>query len=764
MNIENLMQELTLEEKASLCSGADFWHTKAVTRLGIPSLMMCDGPNGLRKQNDAADHLGINESISAVCFPTASAVASSFDRDLANQIGLTIGNECRAEKVSMILGPGANIKRSPLCGRNFEYYSEDPYQTSQMATAFIQGVQEKGIGACIKHFAANNQETLRMSGDSILDERTLHEIYLASFESAVKEGKPYGVMCAYNKINGTFAAENKLLLTDVLRDNWGYNGFVVTDWGAIKDRVKGIAAGLDLEMPGSEQSKSNDEKIVHAVKNGELTMNQLDNAVKGILEWIAFAAEPYADEAVFDRALDYKTAVDAAARCAVLLKNENNALPIKHKAKVAFIGGFIEKPRYQGSGSSHINSAYVPSVYDLIQNNAAISYAEGFEVNADELDAKQLEEALATARASEVAIVFAGLPSRYETEGIDRKHIDLPKNQNELIQEICKVQPNTVVVLHNGSPVAMPWIHDVKAVLTVHLGGDGVSEATMALIFGDKNPSGKLAETYPLRLEDNPSFLNFPGENGVAEYHEGVYVGYRYYDKKKMPVLFPFGHGLSYTQFEYCDMTLTKDAMKDSQMLTVSLTVKNTGASFGQEVVQLYIGAPESKVRRPEKELKGFIKVSLQPGESKTVSFELNKRSFAYYEPRIHGWYAETGAYIVSVGSSSRDIRQTAKVQVEASRPLPMVVSKNTTFMELQTHPVTAAIFNAMFGQRNEDSAQSASSMDALGEGGAELAQAMMREMPLGSLVNFGRISEEQLNQMILLMQSKLDEQQNESI
>lgn len=763
MNIDELIKELTLEEKACLCSGADFWHTKAVTRLGIPSLMMCDGPNGLRKQDDAADHLGINDSISAVCFPTASAVAASFDRDLARHIGTTIGNECQAEKVSMILGPGTNIKRSPLCGRNFEYYSEDPYQASQMATAFIQGVQEKGVSACIKHFAANNQETLRMSGDSVLDERTLHEIYLASFENAVKEGKPYGVMCAYNKINGTYAAENKELLTDVLRSSWGYGGLVVTDWGAIKDRVKGIAAGLDLEMPGSEKSKANDVKIVQAVKSGQLSMDQLDRTVKCILEFIDFATKPHVDEAIFDRAKDYQTAVETAAQCAVLLKNDSETLPLDKAKQVAFIGGFITKPRYQGSGSSHINSTYVPAIYELIQNKIDIAYAKGFDVNADELDARQLEEAVTLAKTSEAVVIFAGLPNRYETEGIDRKHINLPDNQNNLIKEVCKVQSNVVVVLHNGSPVAMPWINDVSAVLEMYLGGDGVSEATMALLFGDINPSGKLAETFPIRLEDNPSYLNFPGENGVVEYHEGIYVGYRYYDQKKMPVLFPFGHGLSYTQFAYSDMVLSKDWVKDSERLKVSVTVKNTGSRVGKEVLQLYVGATQSKVRRPEKELKGFCKVGLKPGESKTIAFDLNKRSFAYYEPRLHDWYVESGTYIISVGSSSKDIRLAREVQVEASRPLPIVVSKDTTFWELKNHPLTKTIIESMFAQPNAESSEISSSMDAMGEGGAEMAQAMMKEMPLGSLVSFGRITEEQLDQMIRAMQAKLDAPQIEN-
>lgn len=750
MDLDILIRELTLEEKAALCSGEDFWHTKAVERLGIPSVMMCDGPNGLRKQDKEADHLGINESLKAVCFPTESALAASFDVDLARHVGETLGEECRAEEVALLLGPGVNIKRSPLCGRNFEYYSEDPFLSSALAAAYIHGLQGKGVGACIKHFAANNQETRRQSGDSVMDERTFHEIYLASFEQAVKEGKPAAVMCSYNRINGTYAAENRELLTDILRDRWGYEGMVVTDWGAVKDRVKGILAGLDLEMPGGTGGRINDRKIVQAVMDGTLPAEELDKAVRNILHFLIRSDLCPDRIQPFDREADYQVALETAKECAVLLKNERETLPLHKGQKAVFIGGFAEMPRIQGSGSSYINSARVPTIAGLVEGKADITYVRGFDPNEDVVDQQELDKALKLAATSDVAVVFAGLPERFEAEGADRTHMDLPGNQNVLIAEIARAQPNVVVVLANGAPVTMPWINDVSAVLEMYLAGDGASEAAMALLYGESNPCGKLAETFPLRLEDTPSFLNFPGERGRVEYHEGVFVGYRYYDKKKLPVLFPFGHGLSYTSFAYSDLNLSRKKIKDTEELSVSVTIENTGKRPGKEVVQLYVGAGQSAVRRPVQELRGFQKISLAPGERRTVSFTLGSRAFAYYEARIHDWFVEGGVYEIRVGSSSRDIRCHADITVETEKYLPLEVDEETSIGELIQYPPTASLMQQFFGAMMTQAIDSSQDAGASMGGGADALMQGAMEMPIGALMSFGVIDQKRYEELLM--------------
>ena len=749
MDIEQLLKDMTLEEKASLCSGHDFWHTKTVERLGIPAVMMCDGPNGLRKQEGEGDHLGINESIKAVCFPTSSAVAASFDVDMACHLGEVLGNECQAENIAMLLGPGMNIKRSPLCGRNFEYYSEDPYVSSQMGKAYIEGIQSRKVGACVKHFATNNQETRRMNGDSVVDERTWHEIYLESFRDAISGARPVGVMCAYNKTNGTYAAESRLLLTDILRKAWGYEGFVVTDWGAVKDRVKGVAAGLDLEMPGGDGARANDAKIVKAVQDGTLTMEQLDAVVKNVLTFVKNAVENRDETAVFDREADYREAVKMAENCAVLLKNEDKVLPLEEGKKIAFVGGFVEKPRCQGSGSSHINSTKVPSIAELIAGRDEIAYAKGFDLDAEEPDESLQAEAAALAKESDVTVIFAGLPNRYESEGADRKHMRIPENQNALISAVAEVSDKVAVVLFNGSPVEMPWKDDVEAILEMYLGGDGVSEAAMALLYGEANPSGKLAETFPVKLADNPSYLNFPGEAGVAEYHEGIYVGYRYYDKKEMEVLFPFGHGLSYTTFAYSDLKISAEKITDQEKLTVSVTVTNTGDRAGKEVVQLYVGSTNSSVRRPVRELKRFAKVALNPGESREVTFTLDAHAFAYYEVKIHDFYVESGEYVISVGSSSRDIRCEGSVAVEGTKTLPITVTRETLIGELAKLPAGRAMLEQLVTRIHRDAPSAKGDLDALGEGRKTEAQKAMFEMPLGALATYGVMGGEQLDHMI---------------
>lgn len=572
-NVKKIVSQMTLEEKAGMCSGKDFWHLKSVERLGIPEVMVSDGPHGLRKQAENADHLGINESIKAVCFPTACATACSFDRDLLEEMGSALGKECQAENVSVLLGPAVNIKRSPLCGRNFEYFSEDPYLAGQMAKAHIQGVQKEGVGTSIKHFAANNQEYHRMSASSEVDERTLREIYLAAFETPIKEAKPKTVMCSYNQINGVFASEDPWLLDEVLRKEWGYEGYVMSDWGAVNERVPGLKAGLELEMPAS--GGETDRQIVEAVKNGTLKEEILDRAVERILNVIFDYVDHKKDE-VFDMEKDHALAEKVETESMVLLKNEG-ILPLKKGSRVAFIGAFAKNPRYQGGGSSHINSFRVTGALEAAEGMADITYAEGYGLEKDEIDEALVTEAVKAAKEAEVAVIFAGLPDAFESEGYDRVHMKMPNCQNHLIQEVCNVQPNLVVVLHNGSPVEMPWADEVKGILEAYLGGQAVGAAEAKILFGDANPCGKLAETIPYKLSDNPSYLNFPGDGETVEYKEGIFVGYRYYDKKEMPVRYPFGYGLSYTEFAYSNLKLDKKSMKDTDTLTVSVDVSNTG-------------------------------------------------------------------------------------------------------------------------------------------------------------------------------------------
>ena len=572
-DLKKIISEMTLEEKAGMCSGEDFWRLKKVERLGIPEVMVSDGPHGLRKQPGEADHLGIGESIVAVCFPAACATASSFDTELMNEMGKTLGEECQAENLSVLLGPAVNIKRSPLCGRNFEYLSEDPYLAGKMAASYIRGVQSWDVGTSMKHYAANNQEYNRMSCSSNLSERTFREIYLPAFETAVKEAQPKTIMCSYNKINGEYASENKHLLTEILRDEWGFEGYVMTDWGAVADRVTGIVAGLDLEMPGSHGV--NDAKIIAAVKDGSLDEALLDKAVERILKVLFSYADNRHPEAVFDRDADHEKAVKIETECAVLLEN-NGILPLKEGRKVVYIGEYAEKPRYQGGGSSHINSSKVTSALESAKEKGRpVSYVKGFPFDKDEENAGELAAAVQAAKDAEVAVIFAGLPDLIESEGYDRKDMKLPACQNKLIEEVIKVQPNTVVVLHNGSPVEVPWADKTAAILEMYLGGQGVGEATDKLLYGDVNPSGRLAETFPLRLEDNPSYLNFPGDGVNVDYAEGIYVGYRYYDARKMPVRWAFGHGLSYTEYEYSNLNMPAESLDDKGCVKVTVDVKD---------------------------------------------------------------------------------------------------------------------------------------------------------------------------------------------
>ncbi|HAB61323.1 MAG TPA: glycosyl hydrolase [Lachnospiraceae bacterium] len=731
--IRELISQMTLEEKAGMCSGEDFWHTKAVERLGIPKSMVSDGPHGLRKQDAMSDHLGVNESIKAVCFPAGCGAAASFNRELLEDMGKTLGNECQAEGVSVILGPAINIKRSPLCGRNFEYYSEDPLLATQMAGALIKGVQSKHVGTSIKHFFANNQETRRMSSTSEMDERTMREIYLAAFEGAIAKEKPWTVMCSYNRINGVYAAENKMALTDILRGEWGFDGYVVSDWGAVNRRVSDLEAGLDLEMPSS--GGENDKLIVEAVSNGTLSESVLDTAVERILNIIYRFVENRDESAVFDRDADHEKARKIAEETVVLLKNQE-ILPIPKTKKVAFIGKYAKQPRYQGGGSSHINSHKVTSAVEAAYGLYNVTYAEGFRDDVDQTEDALLQEAIEIAEQADVAVVFAGLPDAFESEGFDRNHMRMPECQNELIQKISEVQPNIVVVLHNGSPVEMPWENKVKGIIEAYLGGQAIGGAVVDIIFGNINPSGRLPETFPLQLEDNPSFLYYIGEGDVVEYREGIFVGYRYYDKKKMPVLFPFGHGLSYTDFAYSRLRVSKEHILDTETLKVTVDVTNTGDMAGKEVIQLYVAEKESAVIRPEKELRDFTKVKLEPGETKTVEFELTSRAFAYWNTQIHNWYVETGEFDILIGKSSRDIVLSKTVEVKGTTKLQVKYTLDTTFGDIMKDERAVEILQPLmkldiFADDKEEGVAAA----AISK---EMREAMIKYMPIRGAVSFG--------------------------
>ncbi len=663
MNVEKILQAMTLEEKAALCAGRDGWHTRELDRLGVPAVMMADGPHGLRKELDEGIGEIVRDSYPATCFPTASALASTWNRDLVGRVGSAIADECLAEGVNTILGPGANIKRSPLCGRNFEYFSEDPYLTGEMATAYIQGVQKLGVGTSLKHFAANNQEYRRMLIDAVVDERALREIYLAGFEQAVKKSKPWTVMAAYNKLNGTYCTENKTLLTNILRDEWGFEGMVVSDWGAVNDRVLGIEAGMDLEMPGIPNG--NKALIIAAVKAGALTEGDLDAAVRRILQFVDKCRTGIKEGYQYDFAYHHQIALEAAAEGAVLLKNADSILPLKKGEQIALIGRFAKEPRYQGSGSSLIHPTNVETLFEAVlqyTDTEKVLYADGFALDGGPSPGPLREEAISIAKQAGKVIICAGLTDMDEVESIDRDHLRLPEVQNQLIEAVAQVNPNVIIVLSGGAPVEMPWINAIPAILKGYLGGQAGARAHGMLLFGDSNPSGKLAETFPLALADTPTYNYFPGGPKTVEYRESIFVGYRFFDMVKKEVLFPFGHGLSYTTFAYSGLRVN---MNQNQSPDVIFTIENTGDTAGKEIAQVYVHHERSSVYRPEQELKQFTKVTLQPGEKKTVTLSLDERSFSYYSPEEKRWIVEAGEYVIRVGASSRDIRLVCTISID---------------------------------------------------------------------------------------------------
>ncbi|MGF6951037.1 beta-glucosidase [Neobacillus sp. B4I6] len=747
-DIKQLISQMTLEEKASLCSGLDFWHLKGIERLGIPSLMVTDGPHGLRKQGEGSDHLGIYNSVPATCFPSAAGMASSWNRELIEKVGIALGEECQAEDVAVLLGPGVNIKRSPLCGRNFEYFSEDPYLASEMAAGHVKGVQSQGVGTSLKHFAANNQEHRRMSTDAVVDERTLREIYLASFEGVVKQSQPWTVMCSYNKVNGEYASENEYLLNEILKDEWGFEGFVVSDWGAVNERAEGLAAGLELEMPSS--NGIGDQKIVDAVKSGKLSEEKLNKAVDRLLRIIFMAVDHKKENAVYDKDAHHQLAREMARESMVLLKNEEAILPLKKEGTIAVIGEFAKKPRYQGGGSSHVKPTKLENIVEEIEKTAGkhtnVLYAQGYSLDSDEIDGALIAKAKEVAAQADTVILFAGLPDRYESEGYDREHLRMPENHRVLVEAVAEVNRNIIVVLSNGSPIEMPWIGNVRGILESYLGGQALGGAIADLLFGDANPSGKLAESFPKQLSDNPSFLNFPGEGDKVEYKEGIFVGYRYYDTKKVEPLFPFGFGLSYTTFEYSNLSISQKEIQDTETVAVSVIVKNTGDRAGKEIVQLYVKDVKSSVNRPEKELKGFEKVDLQPGEEKTVTFLLNKRAFAYYNVEMKDWHVETGEFEILVGESSQEIVLNESIVVQSTVSIRKQVHRNTLVGDLLADPLLGTLATELINKHNPFPDLGANEGDA-----AEMMEAMMKYMPLRALVNFsmGAFTEEMLTNLM---------------
>lgn len=665
--IKKIVASMTLDEKISLTVGKNTWETYDIERLGIPSIWMSDGPHGIRKGPDGNDN-DLNCSIAAVSFPAECLVAASFDRELVRELGRELGKECQARNVNLLLGPGINMKRSPLCGRNFEYMSEDPYHAGEMACAYIDGIQSEGVGACVKHFFANNQETRRFTNSSDISERAIREIYLAAFERVIKKSNPWAVMCSYNKVNSVQNSENKQYLKDVLRDEWEYDGCVISDWGATHNRARAVKGGTNLTMP----YESTDEVLKEAVEKGDVSIEDIDDACVNILRLVYRGVEHIADNAVNDMKAGHNVARNVAAQSAVLLKNSDNLLPLNTDKKIAFIGGFCKEPRFQGGGSSHVTVSRLSTPYHEAKKRCDIIYSPGYKKDGTTTE-ELIEHAKLTAREASVSVLFVGLPESYEYEGGDRKNIKLPEGHNRLIEAVCSVSKNVAVVLYNGSAVEIPWVNGPKAILEMYLPGEAVGEATCDVLFGDVNPSGRLPETFPVKLSDTPSYLNFPGNLERTFYAEDVYIGYRYYATKHMPVRFPFGYGLSYTTFKYSDFSVDvpENVFENKDdIIKVSVNVTNTGNRTGKEVVQLYVAVKDCEVMRPVCELKGFEKISLEPGETGNVTFELDRRAFAYWnedpEKKHTGYFrVPSGKYSIRIGKSSMEFDMAYDISVK---------------------------------------------------------------------------------------------------
>ena len=704
MKHKEIISKMSLAQKARFVSGCDYWHLEEAKELGLPKIMITDGPNGLRKQdakNRNKTKIGLGNTVSTTCFPPAATSACSWDEKLWYEEGQAMAQECLAEKVSVILGPGTNIKRSPVCGRNFEYFSEDPLLAGKSAAWIIKGIQSKGIGASLKHFACNSQEAFRMVIDEIIDERTLREIYFPAFEIAVKESQPWTVMNSYNRINGVYASQNKWLQQDVLRDEWGFEGLVVTDWGASVDRIPGLENGTDLEMPSS--GTLNTQKIIDAVKSKTLDETALDQCVDRIIDLILRAKPALNATHRYSKDKHHNTAQKIAEGSMVLLKNEDGILPLKPKQKIAVIGELAKFPRFQGAGTSFINPTRLDSALECLQRlKTNLTYARGYDRTCDKADKELLREAVNAAKAADVAVVFAGLTEEFEGEGYDRADINMPSCHNNLISEVVKANPNTVVVIAGGSVVYMPWVNEVKGLLNSGLGGQATGAAVANILTGKVNPSGKTAETYPLRFEDNPTYGNYPGGPVTSEHRESVYIGYRYYDTAEKEVLFPFGYGLSYTTFAYSDIKVSSKDIKDTDTLEVSFKIKNTGSVDGAEIAEIYVADKESTIFRPKKELRAFTKVFLKAGEEKEVTVELGKRAFAYYNVNIGDWHVETGAFEILVGASSRDIRLTETVNVTSTveAQIPDYRKTAPAYYTADLNGMKGEQFEAVYGQK----------------------------------------------------------------
>ncbi|MFD0616105.1 beta-glucosidase [Paenibacillus sp. GCM10027629] len=693
MKYKELIEKMTLEEKASFMSGKDFWQTQDMKRLGIHSIFLADGPHGIRRQAVASDKLGLNAGLPATCYPTAATVANSWNMELGEKVGEYLGEEAITQKVHVLLGPGVNMKRNPLCGRNFEYFSEDPYHAGKMAASYIRGIQSQGVSACVKHFAVNNQEERRMSIDTIVDERTLREIYLTAFEIAVQEGKTKSIMSSYNKLNGTYANENMHLMQDILRGEWDYTGTIITDWGGSNDRVAGLLAGNELEMPTT--AGETDQEIVQAIQSGKIKEEVLDECVDRLLELIFTTQKVYQrPHTDFNIEKHHRVSQKVAEESIVLLKNEEGILPLKFGKKVAVIGDFAKDARYQGAGSSIVNPTILDHTLDCFEESGIVSigFEPGFE-RYGKKNQKKIAKACALAAQADVVLLYLGLDEVTEAEGLDRQSMKIPENQIDLLHALYQMNSNIVAILSCGSAVEMPWIDKVKGLLHGYLGGQAGARAILRVLSGDVNPSGKLAETYPLRYEDTPSYYHFPGKEVSAEYRESVYIGYRYYDTANVDVLFPFGYGLSYTTFDYADIQINKTG--------VTFQLTNSGDRAGMEVVQLYVGCTSNDIFRPTKELKGFTKVFINAGESKQVFIPFDDKTFRYFNVKTNQWEVEEAEYKIKIGASSADIRLEEVLFVEGTgAPLPYDKEKLPSYYSGQVSMVSEEEFEHLLGRK----------------------------------------------------------------